>query len=153
MAPSAIAFQTSDFIRASSASVGRAVVGAHHRAAHGVVADERREVDRRRTLAQTPAAPRRRRAPTLPQLPATIVVTPIRTKFAARGCSTRSSAWVWTSMKPGATTRRAASIDLRRLAAREPSDRGDAAVLDRDVGDAPGRPVPSITVPLMMMRS
>ena len=39
----------------------------------------------------------------LPQLPATIVVTPIRTKFDAAGRSLRLSACVWTSMKPGAT--------------------------------------------------
>ncbi len=45
-----------------------------------------------------------------PQLPATIVVTPMRTKFSARGVSARSSACVWTSMKPGATINPAASM-------------------------------------------
>ena len=46
----------------------------------------------------------------LPQLPATIDVTPIRMKFSASGCSARSSACVWTSTKPGATMSPAASI-------------------------------------------
>ena len=45
-APSAIARQTSDFIRSSSGMRRDAIGGAHHRLADGVVADERREVDR-----------------------------------------------------------------------------------------------------------
>ncbi len=49
----------------------------------------------------------------LPQLPAMIDVTPILTKFSARGCSVMSSACVWTSMNPGATTSPVASIASR----------------------------------------
>ena len=45
-----------------------------------------------------------------PQLPTTMLVTPMRTKFSARGKSATSSACVWTSMKPGAMTRPVASI-------------------------------------------
>ena len=71
-----------------------------------------------------------------PQLPATMVVTPMRTKFSARGCSARSSAWVWTSMKPGATTSPAASIASRASDLRDRADRGDATGLDGDVGAA-----------------
>src|ERR1043166_2867167 len=38
-----------------------------------------------------------------PQFPRTSVVTPMRAKFSANGSSSISSAWVWTSINPGAT--------------------------------------------------
>ena len=71
----------------------------------------------------------------------------MRTKFSARGVSARSSAWVWTSTKPGATTRSAASIASAAGAAGECPDRGDTAVSDADVSAAAGRPDPSTTTP------
>ena len=86
----------------------------------------------------------------LPQLPATMVVTPMRTKLAAAGRSTRLSACVWTSMNPGDTTRPDASITcaacdrgIRPIAAIRPSLIADVrelpapagAVDDRAAGD------------------
>ena len=62
-----------------------------------------------------------------PQLPATTVVTPMRTKCSARGWSAISSACVCTSMKPGATTRPSASITVCAVAPGERADRGDLA--------------------------
>ena len=82
-----------------------------------------------------------------PQLPATTVVTPMRTKFAAAGRSTRPSACVWTSMKPGETTRPDASMTCSAC------DRGIrpiAAIFPLLIATSvttPARPVPSMTVP------
>ena len=76
-----------------------------------------------------------------------MVVTPMRTKFAAAGRSTRPSACVWTSMKPGATVSPEASIScaacdlgMRPIAAIRPS------LIATSASD-PGRPVPSTTTP------
>ena len=108
-APSVIAFQTSPFILFISGIVGE-------RSAVPITA--RRTVLWPKRVAKLTAAPESFTAasalPTSsadePQLPATIVVTPMRTKLAAAGWSAISSAWVWTSMKPGATTSPVASM-------------------------------------------
>ena len=91
MAPSAIAFQTSDFIRASSAVFGG-------RSSDPITAlrtvlwpIERREIDGRGMFAQRASAAATSSAE-VPQLPATTVVTPMRTKLDAAGRSARSSA-------------------------------------------------------------
>ena len=65
--------------------------------------------------------------------------------LAAAGCSARSSACVWTSMKPGATTR-FARRSRAAAGCRDGSDRGDPAVLDREVRPA-GRPAGAIDHP------
>ena len=111
-APSAIARQTSDRIFASSGMVGR-------RLSEPMMA--LRTVLWPINVAKLIAVPVRvmlaSASPTssaeLPQLPATIVVTPMRTKFSASGWPSRSSACVCTSMKPGATIRPAASMTSR----------------------------------------
>ena len=62
-----------------------------------------------------------------------IVVTPIRTKFSASGWSARSSAWVCTSMKPGATISPVASITSRASPRAMRADRRDPPLSDRHV--------------------
>ena len=55
-----------------------------------------------------------------PQLPVTIVVTPMRTKFSAAGVRAIRSEWVCTSMNPGAATRPSASTTVTALPATSP---------------------------------
>ena len=85
-----------------------------------------------------------------PQLPATMEVTPMRTKFSASGRSQMSSAWVWTSMNPGASVRPVASStsfaggrgrsfrprrSVRRGSRRRRGGRASRAVDHRGAGD------------------
>ena len=56
-------------------------------------------------------------------------------------------------MNPGATIQAEASIDLGLGVHGERPDRNDPLAPDRDVGPAPGAPVPSMTVPFLSTRS
>jgi hypothetical protein len=81
-----------------------------------------------------------------PQLPTTTVVTPMRTKFSASGSSATSSAWVWTSMKPGATNNPLASITR----AASPPGRPSATIrpsFTATSANCAGLPAPSSTRP------
>ena len=89
----------------------------------------------------------------LPQLPAMIDVTPILTKFSARGCSVMSSACVWTSMNPGATTSPVASIASRPSCLEKVPTAATLPSLIPTSARRAAAPVPSTTRPPTTTRS
>ncbi len=95
-------FQTSAFIFSSSPAVGgRFTLPITARRTVLWPINVAKFTDAGVCAARSNAAPMSRAEP--PQLPATMEVTPMRMKFSALGCSQISSAWVWTSMNPGAS--------------------------------------------------
>ena len=71
----------------------------------------------------------------MPQLPTTTVVTPWLTFIAMSGVFRRArSSWVWTSMKPGATTLPAASITVWPGSGATAAEGDDAVAAEADVG-------------------
>ena len=151
-APSAIAFHTSPRIFVSSdASGARSTLP---RTALRTVLWPIRVAKLTDTpTSRTPASAAPTSSAELPQLPATIDVTPIRTKFSARGVSVMSSAWVCTSMNPGATTRPEASTVSRAVArSRAPTAPMRPSPTPTSARTA-GRPDPSTTVPPRISRS
>ncbi len=88
-----------------------------------------------------------------PQLPTTIVVTPWAIALRARGSArTVTSAWLWMSMKPGATTRPVASISVVAVTPGSgPTSTIRSPVIATSV--TRGGPSPPITVPPRISRS
>ena len=75
------------------------------------------------------------------------VVTPWRTLLSAFGLIGKvKSEWVLMSMKPGATARPGASM-IFSAGASIAADRGDAAVLDGEIGGDARAPLPSNSSP------
>ena len=63
----------------------------------------------------------------------------MRMKFSARGRSQMSSAWVWTSMNPGASVRPRRVENVLRRGPIDVADRDDPPAPDRDVRTPPWR--------------
>ena len=77
----------------------------------------------------------------------------MRTKFSARGVSAMLSAWVWTSMKPGATMSPVASIVSGALSRGRMPMAAIRPSLIATSARRRGAPDPSISVPPVMSRS